>query len=92
MRTLTQRLDQAGASRDWPALAAADRELAALAGRLSSRALSSHESQQLPPLRAAHQLACQRCDSEMQQLTARMADWQQNREGWLAYALAANME
>lgn len=89
LQALARRLEQAALRQDWAALAAADAELAQLALRLQQRPLSSAERSQLPRLLAAHRQARRSCASETQRLGEQLAGWQQNREGWVAYGLAA---
>ncbi|WP_174873896.1 hypothetical protein [Vogesella oryzae] len=89
LHSLARRLEQASLRQDWQALAAADAELAQLAQRLQQRQLSSAERSLLPRLQAAHRQARRSCDTEMQRLGEQLAGWQDNREGWVAYALAA---
>lgn len=85
---LAEALRAAGAGADWDALAAADAALgpalAALAARGPWRA---PEVAALRALRAAHEHARRQCADAMEQLGARLREMQENKEGWIAYAL-----
>lgn len=96
LRALADRLGQATAERNWGALAALDRELAELLAQLQAEltarggALGTDERAALGLLRHAHQQARARCAEATEQLGTRLAEMQQNKDGWLAYAASSD--
>lgn len=86
-------LEQARTAADWPRLA----ELAAALGpRLQAwaalGALSRPERQALARLRAAHDGAAASCKANLDSLAGQLAAMRDNKDGWLAYALAGDSE
>ncbi|VXB34276.1 hypothetical protein [Massilia sp. 9I] len=86
-------LTDAGARADWPLLGAAVRELGPQLQALGAgRPWSTDERRALARLRAAHDGAAQAVAAASAQLQARMDDMLANKEGWMAYALAGELE
>lgn len=90
---LAAALAQAGAARDWE-------RLGTLAGALAPRltALKARgpwnrgELAALAQLRARHDQAAAACADALDGLDARLADMRNNKDGWIAYALASDTE
>lgn len=85
--------EQAHAAADWPRLG----ELAtALGPRLQAwaarGALSRTERQACARLRAAHDSAAAACQANLSTLAGQLAAMRDNKDGWLAYALAGDTE
>ena len=88
IRALTVRVAAASETRDWDALAAIDRELAAALPQLAAHAVRlGAERAALAALRHAHRGAQARCRDELSQLDARLGALRSHRQGWMAYAL-----
>jgi len=90
---LALRLRNASASADWDLLGRAVRELGpqlqALAGR---GGWSARERAALAGLRAAHDGAASAGAEAASLLQVQLADMRDNKEGWMAYALAGELE
>jgi len=85
---LAQKMSAAIASGDWKALAAINTLMAsALPAMASQGPWSAGERAALAALRQVHEEAVTRCDSATADLAKRLNEMQQNKEGWLAYAL-----
>lgn len=90
---LAQRLREAGASADWDLLESAARELGPQVQALAARgAWSARERAALAGLRAAHDGAAEAGAAAAAQLEAQLGDMRDNKEGWMAYALAGELE
>lgn len=78
----------AAAARDWERLCGA---AASLAPQLQAMAAqgpwSAAELRAVTRLRASHALAAAVCEEQRQQVLARMTELQDNKAGWIAYAL-----
>lgn len=92
LRALARRLDQAAQQQDWIAVGDADRELAALLGTLAGGRLSAGERQALETLRESHSAARLQCEGERLRLGAHLGEMRLRKEGWLAYALDADVQ
>jgi hypothetical protein len=90
---LGAQLDDAATRADWDLLERAVRELA---GQLRALAVkgpwSAAERAALRRLRAIHDRAAQACAGAAAGLQARMDEMRDNKEGWMAYALADETE
>jgi len=90
---LASRLRDAGARADWILLERAVIELGpqlqALAGR---GGWNARERAALAGLRAAHDGAASASAEAAAQLQVQLADMRDNKEGWMAYALAGELE
>lgn len=90
---LASRLRDAGARADWNLLERAVVELGpqlqALAGR---GAWSARERAALAGLRAAHAGAASASAQAASLLQAQLGEMRDNKEGWMAYALAGELE
>jgi hypothetical protein len=83
----------AGAARDWERLDALARALPAQLSSLGARgSWSPAELAALAQLRAAHDGAAAACGAALDTLGARLADMRNNKDGWIAYALASETE
>lgn len=83
----------AGAAHDWERLGALAAALAPQLAALGERgAWSRDELAALMQLRAAHDGAAAACGAALDALGARLADMRNNKDGWLAYALAGDSE
>jgi len=90
---LAQRLRDAGARADWDLLERAARELAPQVQALAERgAWSARERAALAGLRAAHDGAAQAGAAAAAQLGTQLGEMRDNKEGWMAYALAGELE
>ena len=93
MLQATRALEEARAAADWPRLGAL---AAALGPRLqawaAAGALSRAERQALTRLRAAHDSAAATCKTNLDSLAGQLAAMRDNKDGWLAYALAGDSE
>ena len=85
---LREALATAAAARDWERLATA---VAALAPQLQALLVhgpfSPAELRAVTRLRASHALATQVCDEQRAEVLARINELQDNKAGWIAYAL-----
>jgi hypothetical protein len=84
---LIQRLNLSSATRDWQALASADRDASLLLesmGPESSWTIS--ELRQVRTLWQAHQRAYSRCSQELSLLDDRLRAMRAHQLGWIAYA------
>lgn len=90
---LAAAIQDAGAACDWEGLGALARalgpQLSALAGKGTWNAA---ELAALAQLRAAHDGAAAACGAALDTLGARLADMRNNKDGWIAYALASETE
>ncbi|MEN3275850.1 MAG: hypothetical protein V7631_1640 [Massilia sp.] len=90
---LSAALRDAGMARDWERLGvlatALAPQLAALKGR---GAWNRNELAALAQLRASHDHAAAACAEALDALGARLADMRNNKDGWIAYALASETE
>lgn len=83
----------AGAARDWERLGALARSLAPQLSALAARGpWTSAELAALARLRAAHDGAAAACAEELATLGQRLAEMRDNKDGWMAYALASETE
>lgn len=88
--SLTHRVEEAVATRDWEALALADKALiSALSGQ---GAWGVAEQAALDDLRRAHEEASKRCVLELEQLGERLRKLSTHKDGCLAYANGANFD
>ena len=86
-------IQAAGAARDWERLGALAAALAPQLKALGERgAWSRAELAALTQLRAAHDGAAAACGATLDALGARLADMRDNKDGWMAYALASDTE
>jgi len=85
---MAQKISAATATEDWKALAAINTLMAsALPAMARQGAWSAGERAALAALRQQHQDALARCEQVTSDLAKRLQEMQQNKEGWLAYAL-----
>jgi hypothetical protein len=90
---LTAAFVDAGAARDWDSLDALARALGPQLSTLGARgAWNASELAALAQLRAAHDGAAAACGEALDTLGARLADMRNNKDGWIAYALASDTE
>ena len=90
---LTARLQDASTRRDWDLLERAVRELGPQVQALAARGpWSARERAAIAKLRAAHDGAARESKDAAAGLAARLADMRDNKEGWMAYALAGEPE
>lgn len=90
---LAAALSQAGAARDWERLGALAQSLAPQLAALAARGpWSRAELGALAQLRAHHDNAAAACGEALEALGARLADMRNNKDGWIAYALASDIE
>lgn len=90
---LAARLRDAVAHADWDLLERAVRELGPQVRTLAERgAWGARERAALAGLRAAHDGAASAAASASAQLEAQMGEMRDNKEGWMAYALAGELE
>ena len=90
---LTARLQDASTRRDWDLLERAVRELGPQVQALAAHGpWSAGERAALAQLRAAHDGAARESSEAAVGLAARLADMRDNKEGWMAYALAGEPE
>ncbi|GAB3391178.1 hypothetical protein [Massilia agri] len=90
---LAGELEQAAAQRDWELLGRAVRDLAPRLQRLATTcAWSDGERAALARLRGAHDGAAARVALAGSELQAQLAAMRDNKEGWMAYALAGEPE
>ena len=90
---LAQRLRDASARADWDLLGRAVRELGPQVQALAGRgAWSERERAALALLRAAHAGAASAGAEAAARLEAQLDELNDNKEGWMAYALAGELE
>lgn len=90
---LAARLRDASARADWDLLERAVRELGPQVQALAGRGIwSEPERTALADLRAAHDGAASASAEAAMQLEAQLAGMRDNKEGWMAYALAGELE
>ena len=90
---LSAAIEQAGAARDWERLGALAQALAPQLAALQARGpWTRAEFQALAQLRNVHDKAAAACDEALAGLGARLADMRNNKDGWIAYALASDNE
>jgi hypothetical protein len=83
----------AGTARDWERLGDLARALAPQLSTLAARgAWNAGELAALAQLRTAHDGAAAACAEALDTLAARLADMRNNKDGWIAYALASDTE
>jgi hypothetical protein len=91
--TLAQALAAAGAASDWARLDALTRALAPQLQALAAEGpWSVAELAALTRLRAAHDSAAAACSGALAMVTARLDEMRNNKEGWIAYALASQTD
>ncbi|QNA88209.1 hypothetical protein G4G28_06330 [Massilia sp. Dwa41.01b] len=85
--------DQAGAARDWERLDALARALGPQLAAWKARGpWTAAELKALAQLRIAHDSAAAGCGDALASLGARLAEMRNNKDGWIAYALASENE
>ncbi|MBB3194126.1 flagellar protein FliT [Roseateles terrae] len=84
--SLAERLREAAAAGHWAALASIDAELAQFLGRLDGQRLDLTERRALKHLQAVHQQVRSDCAHELEHVRQTLAQMQQQRGGWSAYA------
>jgi hypothetical protein len=85
---LRDALATAAAARDWERLGGAVAALAPqLQALLAQGPFNATELRAVARLRASHALAAQVCDEQREEVLARMTELQDNKAGWIAYAL-----
>lgn len=90
---LAAELRDAGAGADWDRLERAVRELGPrLQALAAGGAWSARERAALAALRAAHDGAARAAAAAAAQLDAQLGGMLDNKEGWIAYALAGELE
>ena len=90
---LAAALVQSGAARDWERLGALVHALAPQLAALKARGpWNDRELAALAQLRTAHDNAAAACAEALEALGARLADMRNNKDGWIAYALASDTE
>lgn len=90
---ITARLQDAGARADWDLLERAVAELGPQLRQLAARGpWSAPERAALARLRGAHDGAAAACAQALDELAARLDEMRDNKEGWMAYALAGELE
>ncbi|MFC5458263.1 hypothetical protein [Massilia niabensis] len=90
---LAAALAQAGAARDWERLGVLAHNLAPQLAALKMRGpWSRAELAALAQLRAHHDNAAAACAEALGTLSGRLADLRNNKDGWIAYALASDTE
>lgn len=90
---LAAALAQAGAARDWERLGALAHALAPQLAALKARGpWTDGELAALAQLRSHHDTAAAACTETLELLGARLADMRNNKDGWIAYALASDTE
>lgn len=91
--TLSAAFRAAGASRDWEGLGALAHSLAPqLAALTNGGAWTEDELAALTRLRTAHEGAAAACGDALDTLAARLAEMRDNKDGWMAYALASDAQ
>ncbi|MGF6275535.1 hypothetical protein ABIB38_003934 [Massilia sp. UYP11] len=90
---LAGRLNDAATRADWSLLELAVRELGPQVQTLAERgAWNERERAALAGLRAAHDGAASAAAAATTQLQAQLGEMRDNKEGWIAYALAGELE
>ena len=90
---LAAALAQAGKARDWERLGAISRALGAQLAALQARGpWNGRELAALAQLRASHDDAAAACAEALDTLGARLAEMRNNKDGWIAYALASDTD
>jgi len=90
---LTARLRDASARADWDLLDVAVRELGPQVQALAARgSWSGRERAALVRLRAAHDEAARASAEAASLLQMQLGEMRDNKEGWMAYALAGELE
>ena len=90
---LAAALGEAGAARDWERLGGLARALAPQLAALKARgAWNRGELAALAQLRTTHDNAAAACAETLETLGARLAEMRNNKDGWIAYALAGDIE
>ena len=85
---MAQKMSAAIASEDWKALAAINTLMAsALPAMAAQGQWNAAERAALVALRQQHEQALAHCKRMTEELSKRLNEMQQNKEGWLAYAL-----
>ena len=83
----------AGEARDWERLGALAKALAPRLSALAARGpWTAAELAALARLRAAHDAAAAACAEALESLGQRLAEMRNNKDGWIAYALASETE
>ena len=90
LQMLGERLRDACAQRNWPALARGDAELAQLLGGLDVATLTPGERAALQQLHRLHQQISGECQRELERVGQTLAQMRQQRQGWSAYAESAD--
>lgn len=84
---LIQRLNFSSSTRDWSALATADRDASALLAFMGpEESWSVSEQREIKALWLAHQRAYARCSQELSVLDDRLRAMRAHQLGWIAYA------
>lgn len=90
---LAAALAQAGTARDWERLGMLAAALAPQLAALKARGpWTRGELAALAQLRASHDNAAAACAEALAVLGARLAGMRNNKDGWIAYALASDIE
>lgn len=90
---LSQGLEHASRSRDWPALARADAELASALRQWPSLAgWSAAEREALQALQRSHAQARAHCEAELKALGDTLKDMREGRDRWQAYAQSTHWQ
>ncbi|MDY0747433.1 hypothetical protein SNE35_23215 [Paucibacter sp. R3-3] len=87
INALAQRLQQAGARRDWQGIKRVDAEIAALAAQLAPPPdLSDAERQAVERLRAVHRQVAAQCGAEVKTLGQTLVRINSQQGRWQAYS------
>ena len=90
---LAAALHEAGAAQDWERLGALAHALAPQLEALQARGpWNGTELAALAGLRTSHDNAAAACAAALDSLGARLAEMRDNKDGWIAYALASGTE
>jgi hypothetical protein len=90
---LTSQLLRLSNDRNWSALAALDREVAALVALLSKQPqLRVEECVRLDELKSAHATALAHCEREFLRVDQGLTQLRLRRQGWMAYAMSNEEE
>ena len=90
---LAAAIRDAAVARDWERLGVLARALAPQLTALRERgAWTGSELAALAQLRAVHDAAAAACGEALDTLALRLADMRNNKDGWMAYALASDTE
>jgi len=84
---LAQQLTATVQAGDWDALRALDTAMVALLSRPRTSPWNGRESAALQELRSAHQNAREHCAMAVEDMTQRLSQMRQNKDGWIAYAI-----